>query len=233
MLLARCGENPLTNPALPRAWGNGDPGARHVLAKVARSADRLLGFILWISINGMCRKGLYGSKGDSKLSREEEAGQMNLRVNRLCILGALLGVVSLFTAWAMYYQYDMGARVRTLPFSGYDLLTGRNWPWSETAPHPWTIKVVVAPLLLAIGTAIAFFSPLGGVLQIAGAMYFLTWSKLYSPDPLNSFNLSIGPFIGLIAGALALLSIVYTIRFHRRDGPMIATARFLSISRGK
>jgi hypothetical protein len=157
---------------------------------------------------------------------------MNLRMNLLCILGAAIGLASLFTAWATWREIDMGAMLVDKPFTGLDLLNGKV-PY---LPLPWTDTSILSPMLVLAGSLIAFVSPLGGFPQIAGALYFFSWSPLYDPRGHYFawyFDLGIGPFIALGAGVITLLSIVLPAGPHCRDRPIGIVARLLSISRMK
>jgi hypothetical protein len=154
---------------------------------------------------------------------------MKLRVNILCILGAVLGIASVFSVWVVYHQVDIYAVVESTPYTGIDLL-------GPYARSPMDVSIL-APLLLVVGTVIAFISPTGGILQVAGTLYFLSWVRLHL-NPGHMFfgwyvDWSYGPFIGLAAGALVILSIFHPIGPNCKERPRGVLDRLVSISRMK
>jgi len=157
---------------------------------------------------------------------------VKLRANLLCILGAVIGVASLYSVWAVLYYpgHIPGAGYYSqASYTGFDLL-------SNFVPHispRLTDVFFLSCVLLAAGTATAFLTPIGGVLQVAGSLYFLLQTSPYWLERVWFFNLRAGPVIGLIAGALTVFSIFYPIGPHCRDRPINLVARLLSISRAK
>jgi hypothetical protein len=177
--------------------------------------------------------------GGSKPYLGKELDQMNLRMNLLCILGAAIGLASLFTVWTTWRGFDVWGMLYQKPFTGLDLLNGKV-PFSPLPVHysplPWTDTRILSTMLVLAGSLIALVSPLGGFPQIAGALYFLSWSPLYYSSEYyfsSHFVLGIGPFIALGAGLITLLSIVLPAGPHCRDRPIGIVARLLSISRVK
>ena len=155
---------------------------------------------------------------------------MKLRVNLLCILGGPLGVVSLFMIWAVRHTLDLWALVGSTSYSGFDFLAGH----APYEPQFWTDTYMLSPILFAVGSTVAFVTPLGGGLQVAGALYFLSWAPLYNPRAAFSgeyYVLGVGWYIGLVAGALTLLSLVHPIGLNCRERPRSALSRMVSISR--
>jgi hypothetical protein len=145
------------------------------------------------------------------------------RVNVICLVGAVLAVLSLFLPWAVIQNQEtlektnLGALDFGKTFLGIHLFDGNgNFELSVT--------------IFIIGAAVAFLSPLGGILQLIGAMGFvfttLTWG-------VEGFKMIfyIGAAVGLISAALVLLSLAWPTGVGydtRREG--IGISRLLTFS---
>ena len=84
--------------------------------------------------------------------------------------------------------------------------------------------------LFIIGTIAAFITPLGGVIQLSGISMFI-----YKLASVNDGDLpaEVGPYVGIVSGALALVSIVYPIGLGYRKRPVSLVGRLLVFSPGE
>ena len=121
------------------------------------------------------------------------------RLNYLCLLGAILGIVAIFTQWF----HNFGAFGSDL-----DRPSRLFIPWSSDWYHIFSILIIG-------GTGIAFFSPLGGFIQLSGIILFTTkladlmlnWGKLE-----GGFWPAMGPSLALFASVVIIAS------FFRPEG---------------
>jgi ABC-type phosphate/phosphonate transport system permease subunit len=143
-----------------------------------------------------------------------------LRVNVFCLLGAVIAVISLFLPWAMVEDKESGdtANLGAFDFNetfwGFDVFPS-NFHYSVT--------------LFLIGTAIAFFCPLGGILQIIGSMGFIISTLTVT---FETFNIVfwIGSLAALVSAVFVLLSLVYPLGVGYEPGKRDALARLLTVS---
>jgi hypothetical protein len=109
------------------------------------------------------------------------------RVNVLALVGATVGLVAVFSTWflnGIVIKYSI-LDVITDPHPGYQLLLTGFW-------------------VFLVGTLVCFLSPLGGILEIAGAVMFIDWF-VGETDKMPS---QVGAYIGIISAVIALVSIV-------------------------
>jgi len=143
-----------------------------------------------------------------------------LRVNVFCLVGAVLAVISLFLPWAMVQDKESGdtANLGAFDFNenflGYHLFSS-NFRYSVT--------------LFLIGTAIAFFCPLGGVLQLVGSMGFIISTLTVTFETINMV-FWIGALVAVVSAAFVLVSLAYPIGIGYEAGRRDALARLLTVS---
>jgi hypothetical protein len=116
-------------------------------------------------------------------------------VNLLCGVGACIGVAALFLTWI--YE-PLHVTIRNEPTIVYMVATQYLY--------------YGAAVVFLIGTVVAFVSPLGGVLQVAGLIVFALgivdsgndqWLKGYDPQQ----ELRIGMYLGIVSCSLVLASL--------------------------
>lgn len=137
-------------------------------------------------------------------------------MNVLCLIGIFIGFVAMVSVWRFTFltspvSYDWPiARIET----GF-ILFGDSL--ERLQDHQMT-TFYIGVMLAAAGVIIGFATPLGGVLEIAGACLFLsvTPSVEFLGGRHGTFYfLRIGPFIALISGSLMVLSLALPLYLAR------------------
>jgi len=143
-----------------------------------------------------------------------------LRVNIFCLVGAVLAVISLFLPWAMLQDKEsgdtanLGAFDFNQTFIGYNLFPS-NFGYSVT--------------IFLIGAAIAFFCPLGGILQLIGSVGFVISAMTVTFETVN-MTFWIGAMVAVVSAAIVLMSLVYPLGTGYEEGRRDALGRLLTVS---
>ena len=112
-----------------------------------------------------------------------------MRVDALCLLAAILGLMSLGMPW-----------IHEVTSYDEDYFTLWHYLTNEPVVDPLVFGLATVGMLL--GSMLAIFSRLGGVVQLAGLISFVTISM--SSDSTYAF----GFYVGVVACASALVSMV-------------------------
>jgi len=127
-------------------------------------------------------------------------GSMNrFRVNLLCLVGAVVGVISLFLAWSALSDLegnhvgDLGSQDFNMTFLGYRLLPA---------------NLALAVTVFTIGTVVAFFTPIAGIIQLL-AMIMFTLTVYTTKLEERKMTLGVGAVIAIVSAVLVLLSLAY------------------------
>lgn len=115
------------------------------------------------------------------------------RVNVLCLIGALLAVVSVFLVWVKARLIFWGVELNLI-----DLLNTA----AESSSGDGT-QVLIACILILVGTLLAILSPLGAILQLIGIPLFLEWFLSESEGRLPS---GAGPYVAIAAAVIILVA---------------------------
>ena len=143
-----------------------------------------------------------------------------LRVNVFCLVGAVLAVISLFLPWAMVQDKESGDTANLGAFDFNETFLG---------VHLFSSNFRYSVTLFLIGTAIAFFCRLGGILQIIGSMGFII-STLTVRFETVDMVFWIGSLVAVVSAAFVLLSLVYPLGAGYEPGKRDALARLLTVS---
>lgn len=137
-----------------------------------------------------------------------------VRLNILGIVGALIGVVAVFSTWI-----TVGFMFWTKEMNLIDVFNE-----VESSSDFWFPAV-----LCLIGTAVAFMSPLGGILQIVGVPLFISAFTSQTDGEIPS---GIGPYIALVGAVVVLASLLYPVGIGYSKKPVGIIGRLLTISPG-
>jgi hypothetical protein len=136
---------------------------------------------------------------------------MKWKINLLGLAGAIIGIVAIFSRW-------IGVSI-----VGFNLIDVINLVNSEVAPQDYRF----ASILVIVGTIIALVSPLGGVLQIIGAPWFiLVWANRHDGQIISS----VGPYLAIASAIIVLASIVRPMGLGLMRGPFPVRSRLLVFS---
>ena len=140
-----------------------------------------------------------------------------MKVNVLGLVGAVIGVVAVFSVWysTFFLPYWPPGRVY-ISMNLIDVLN--EWPAYHIA---WFSGVIF--IIATLGT---FVSPSGGILQIAGVM--LWWTYVFQAS--GKMPSEIGSYVGLASAVISLTSIVRPIGPGLAKGPFSFRNRLLIFS---
>lgn len=133
------------------------------------------------------------------------------RVNLLCLAGAVIGVIAIFSRWVGNWLIDL------------NLLDVMNLSDSAEGASNYFLP----GLVFIIGTLVAFLSPLGGVLQIIGSPWFIVvWANRHEGEILSS----VGPYLGIASAIVVLISMVRPLGPGLLTGPFRTKSRLIAFS---
>jgi len=130
-------------------------------------------------------------------------------INLLCLSGAIFGIVAIFLPW-MVYQSDSPdlSYVGSRGFSLLDLM--------QMGAPGILHGFIVFGIVFFAGSIIAFFSGIGGFVQLIGVIFLFKEIAYYpfsiSVDPQIEIVAGIGAYIGLLAALITIVSILMPIR---------------------
>ena len=161
-----------------------------------------------------------GEKPLRRMRRFESwwSGMAGVRLNILCLVGAVIGVVAVFSTW-------IAVRVTFIFWSSrseLNLIDVYNQVGSSS-------DFYLPAVLLLIGAIVAFISPLGGMLQLVGAPLFISAFASNSDGKLPS---GVGPYLALVGAVIVLASLVYPVGLKYRQRPIGVLGRLLTVSPG-
>jgi hypothetical protein len=137
-----------------------------------------------------------------------------VKINALGILGAIVGIAAVFMIWVSASFFIWSAN-----FNLIDLIN-----------HSHDATLINACWIFLIGAIVCFITPLGGLLELSGVAMFMMWftSKANGDMPSN-----IGPYLGLAAGMIALISIAMPLGPGMASGSVSMKSRLLVFSSGQ
>ena len=146
-----------------------------------------------------------------------------MRVNIVCLAGAILGIVCVFLPWAVVtLSFVIGGQAhvsRTLGIAPVDFF--------NNTLDPDLLGLMYAAILFTIGSAVAILTPFGGTGQLAGIAFFglklKDFLRYLIPMPMTmptvgvgwKYSSSFGPwfYLGILAAMLTLASFAVSVRF--------------------
>jgi len=143
-----------------------------------------------------------------------------LRINVLCLVGAFLAVICLFLPWAVAHE-KIG--------SDKAYLGAFDFNKSFLGIHLFPDNFRNAVTLFLIGTVVAFFCPVGGILQLLGSLAFLLTTVTTTSETID-LTYWIGAIIAPVSSVLVLGSLIYPLGVGYEAGKRDAISRLLSVS---
>lgn len=123
-----------------------------------------------------------------------------LNVNVICLAGALIGTLAVFTTWSC---------AASQPGS-------MGWDWGPLRPLEavTSIPSILLPVfsfLVIGGVALAFVSPLGGFLQASGVLLYLFYFILLPKPEFFEGRLipDSGPFFAILSSSMVIVSFLW------------------------
>ncbi len=148
---------------------------------------------------------------------------MAIRINIFALVAAALGVASMYLVW-----YSTREIIDFFEYGPEYMIWIRDWTLIEGYEKMGSSFPLWFPqTLFIIGTIAAFITPLGGVVQLSGISLFIY--RLASVND-GSLPAEVGSYVGIISGALALVSMVYPIGLGYSRRPVSLVGRLLVFS---
>ena len=144
-----------------------------------------------------------------------------LRINVLCIVGAVIGIVSLFAVWLTVGIGHHGSPPIEI-HTGLELFLESNTYWHIDP----SIHILFA--LFAVGAFIGFVSPLGSVLEAAGISYLYLNNPFPDSQP---YEFQIGLYLGVLSSIVMFLSVLYPVGLSYHGRHFGFRARILTVSK--
>jgi len=218
--------------SLDRRFG---PGSGHFLYPEEYSANQLLfgiGTAIAVFSGVFCAVIVFYTKGEKKEKKEK---LVEWRFNQLCILGAIIGLIALLPPWiwavmggstssASITYYMMRPPGGIGLQNGFEILLAILF----SSQHLLSSLFMSMFLLYILGTIIAFISPIGGFIQIAGALLCIPTmpSELWF-----SWFVPFGELLGIYSGMIVVASMFKPMGAGYADRAMDIKERLLSFRR--
>ena len=151
---------------------------------------------------------------------------MKWRVNVLALIGVIIGIIAIFSTW--YSVHDGELLPPNQPERDYNLID------AATLEHPsfggmldWQIWIIGAWLFI-IGTFIAIFSPLGGILQMIGLWLGPMLGVVITQGVYSS---AWPQLLALASAIICCIAIVKPFGLNYGKGPIGLKVRLLTFSK--
>jgi len=151
-----------------------------------------------------------------------------MKVNVLCLVGAALGLVSLFLPWWQGYEIA----VATMVDKDYMLVEDVLFNSAQ-----YGSLFVIACTLYVVGTFLAFGSPLGGLVQIPGILGFFAMFGSEIGVHRGEDTIALGAYLGLASAAVVTVSLLvplgigYSLKRKARIASLASAAKFITVNR--
>lgn len=151
-----------------------------------------------------------------------------MKVNLLCVAGAALGLASLFLPWWQGSELGLGMMID----KEYMLVEDVLFDSTE-----YGSLFVIACTMYVIGTFLAFWSPLGGLVQLPGAIGFFAMFGTEIGVHRGEDTIALGAYLGLASAAVVLMSLVapvgigYSLRRKAHIASLASATKFITVSR--
>ncbi len=151
-----------------------------------------------------------------------------MKVNILCLAGAALGLVALFLPWWTGFELGLGMMIDRDYMLVQDVLL-------DSAEYGSLF--VVACTLYVVGTLLAFWSPLGGLVQIPAVMGFLALFGSEIGVHRGEDTIALGAYLGLVSAIVTTVSLLvplgigYSIKRRARKASLASAHKFITMSR--
>ncbi len=122
-----------------------------------------------------------------------------LRVNGLCLVGAIVAALALFLPWAVSQDQVSHVETNIGAFDFDDAVPGIS-----SIPEGLRNSVTI----FLIGTALAFFSPLSGIPLLTGSVGFML-TAMTTRFENSELTISLGALAAVVSSIIVLWSLVY------------------------
>lgn len=150
-----------------------------------------------------------------------------MKVNILCLTGAALGVVSLLFPWWQGVEYGLGIAIDTNYMLVQDVLLEST---------DYGSMFLVACTLFVVGTLLAFWSPLGGLVQVLGALGFFALFSSEIGVRRGEDTIAFGAYIGVTSMVIVVVSLLvpmgigYSVKRKAHKASLSSADKFVTVS---
>jgi len=127
---------------------------------------------------------------------------MKLRVNILCLVGAFVGLIAIMLPWNSVWFFSVNL---------IDLINIGSGYFGQTSPEAGIL--VIGSIIFIIGTLVAFLTPTGGIVQIAGLgilFYLFSGADSHFPNGIGFYLACVSPImilLGLVGSKMMTVSL--------------------------
>ena len=157
------------------------------------------------------------------------------RINALCLIGAIIGIFCVVTPWT--FNIITGEFIRHFAFDSitpFDVARGLSFDNVVISAN-----TTIAVLIMILGIAFSFITPLGGFVQLGGLIAYAAYtpyiiSRVRIPEAIVKVdNFVFGFFLGLLSASLCLLSIWKPLGFGYGDKSIRWKERLINFGKNK
>lgn len=109
------------------------------------------------------------------MAKMDRAQKLRMRVNVLCLAGAILSLACCLLAWTVSHAHTTKMGTEEIELTAPEFALGSTWAdtyHSYLQQIPSWGSVVLGAQVFLIGIALSFVTPLGGFAQLAGIVLF-------------------------------------------------------------
>lgn len=150
-----------------------------------------------------------------------------MKVNILCLAGAGIGIVSLFLPWWQGVEFGLGLAIDHDYMLVQDVLL-------DSATYGSLF--MIACTLFVAGTLLAFWSPLGGLIQVPGILGFFALFDSEIGVRRGEDEVALGVYVALISMVIVVLSLLvpmgvgYSICRKAHMASLSSADKFITVS---
>jgi len=150
-----------------------------------------------------------------------------MKVNLLCLAGAAMGLLSLFFPWWQGSDLGLGLMIDR------DYMLVQDVLFDSTA---FGSLFMVACTMYVVGTFLAFWSPLGGLVQVPGVLGFLAMFGSEVGVRRGEDTIALGAYLGLVSMIVVVISLLvplgvgYSLERRGRKRSLSSPGKFFTVS---
>jgi hypothetical protein len=154
----------------------------------------------------------------------------NWRINILALIGAIIGLISIFIIWKTEaYGFIRGVQEEDAAIYNFNILNMISLGGS----YPGTFIDPIVGIIVLSGVIMSFLTPIGGIIEVIGASVFIISEGRLPVYGDWHWGLTIywGSFLALASGVILIFSI-YKPMYRKSDkGPIEKKERLLTFSK--
>jgi len=157
-------------------------------------------------------------KSESSSRKIDFLHKINWRINVLCIIGAVLAVYAASVGW-------LGNRLVLCACGESPLGLAFHFGYL----YSFAGGIMWAAIIFIVGALLTFITPLGGVVQLVGILWFMTAFWMID-NPSHQFSIDGNIVVGVISASISIFSMIKPIGINYRGRSTDLIGRLLTIS---